>query len=269
METINKISFLLLILTLFSCSNTESDDEIDNIDTFDDIKFISEIIFKDSLMIEKAKWSFNYDQYNRIIGATKTFPDPSMPLFQVNYLTNDVSNITLLTDPIKSYDITVTDNTINIIDSNNVSNIRKIHLTNKFIDKIEYYNEDQLLWYKNFNRNDDNNLTCICDDGLHLPRSFSNYEPENDKRPDPLSYIIGESLEIDILILVSNLKISKNTPRKAISHDLIENVRNQTLSYDDDGFITTLDWEFITRSGTDHEIISENFGTRIYNYIEN
>ena len=186
-----KTYFILLILTFISCNKEEGDEHII---PNNDIKFISEIIFKDSLMIDKAKWSFNYDQYNRIIGANKTFPGPSMPLFHVNYLINDVSNITLFTDSIKSYDINVTDDIINIINANNVSNIRKIYLTNKFIDKIEYYNEDQLLWYKNFNRNDDNNLTCICDDGFHLPKSFLNYEPENDKRPDPLSYIINENM---------------------------------------------------------------------------
>jgi hypothetical protein len=274
MKRIKKISLLLLISIFFSCSNTESDDQIDNIDTIDDIKFVSQIVFQDSLMNEVGRWSFNYDQYNRIINGNRTNNQGvTFPLFIVSYLINDVSNIMISTSANTneySYDITFTDSIINIIDINNEESvIRKIHLTNNFIDKIAYHNnENQFIYSSDFERNNNDDLTLIASDTGHLPTVFSNYEPSNDKRPDPMSFIIGESLEIDLLILIYNLKISKNTPRKSLSIDNgMDTRKNHTLSYDDDGFLTSLHWDFIR--GGFGEVDYENSGTRIYSYVEN
>lgn len=272
MKTIKKVSFLLLVSIFFSCSNTESDDQIDTIDTIDDIKFVSQIVFQDSLMNEVSRLSFNYDQYNRILNGYRiNNQGVTFPAFTVSYLINDVSNIMISTSVNEySYDITFTDSIINIIDINNEESvIRKIHLTNNFIDKIAYHNnENQFIYSYDFERNNNDDLTLIVTDSGHLPTIFSNYEPSNDKRHDPMSSIIGESLEIDLLILIYNLKTSKNTPRKSFSPDNgVDILKNHTLSYDDDGFLTTLHRNFIR--GGYGEIDYENSGTTIYSYIEN
>ncbi len=262
-----KLYFILLIPIFFSCNKDRGTDNEGNepININNDIKFVSQIIYKDSLMNERNKWSFNYDQYNRIKNGNRT--DNQGVVFQeftVSYLINDVSNIMISTNSNEySYDVAYTDAIISInnIHSTGSSN-QKIHLIDdNFIDEIYYDTE----FSKFFERTDNDDLRVTSDGNLNLPRIFSNYEVGNDIRPDPISFIIREELEINLLILIYDLKTSKNTPTTAFSPDNgVDLLENHTLSYDDEGFLTTLHYDI--RGGDETSGIS---GTISYNYIEN